>query len=83
MCELMRFLCLFQFVIVQFGGKPFSCVSLNVEQWLWCIFLGLGSLLWGQVRLQAVFVADRGFEIIIQRGEVSLNKDRCRRSWCF
>uniref|UniRef100_UPI0037E85421 plasma membrane calcium-transporting ATPase 1-like isoform X1 n=1 Tax=Semicossyphus pulcher TaxID=241346 RepID=UPI0037E85421 len=38
-----------QFVIVQFGGKPFSCVSLNLEQWLWCIFLGFGSLLWGQL----------------------------------
>ncbi|XP_013769959.1 plasma membrane calcium-transporting ATPase 1-like [Pundamilia nyererei] len=39
-----------QFIIVQFGGKPFSCVDLTLEQWLWCIFLGLGSLLWGQVR---------------------------------
>ncbi|XP_056307744.1 plasma membrane calcium-transporting ATPase 1b [Danio aesculapii] len=38
-----------QFVIVQFGGKPFSCVGLSVEQWLWCVFLGFGSLLWGQV----------------------------------
>ncbi|XP_059190974.1 plasma membrane calcium-transporting ATPase 1-like [Centropristis striata] len=38
-----------QFVIVQFGGKPFSCVPLNIEQWLWCILLGLGSLLWGQL----------------------------------
>ncbi|CAJ1055996.1 plasma membrane calcium-transporting ATPase 1-like isoform X1 [Xyrichtys novacula] len=38
-----------QFVIVQFGGKPFSCVSLNLEQWLWCIFLGMGTLLWGQL----------------------------------
>ncbi|TMS05469.1 Plasma membrane calcium-transporting ATPase 1 [Larimichthys crocea] len=36
-------------IIVQFGGKPFSCVSLTIEQWLWCIFLGLGSLLWGQL----------------------------------
>ncbi|XP_063073505.1 plasma membrane calcium-transporting ATPase 1 isoform X2 [Engraulis encrasicolus] len=38
-----------QIVIVQFGGKPFSCVGLNIEQWLWCIFLGMGCLLWGQV----------------------------------
>ncbi|NP_001038222.1 plasma membrane calcium-transporting ATPase 1 isoform X2 [Danio rerio] len=38
-----------QIVIVQFGGKPFSCVGLNIEQWLWCIFLGFGCLLWGQV----------------------------------
>ncbi|XP_067096845.1 plasma membrane calcium-transporting ATPase 3a isoform X4 [Osmerus mordax] len=38
-----------QFVIVQFGGKPFSCAPLNLEQWLWCLFVGLGELLWGQV----------------------------------
>ncbi|XP_053544040.1 plasma membrane calcium-transporting ATPase 1a isoform X3 [Ictalurus punctatus] len=38
-----------QFVIVQFGGKPFSCVALTIDQWLWCVFLGCGSLLWGQV----------------------------------
>ncbi|KAM4573219.1 plasma membrane calcium-transporting ATPase 1-like [Odontesthes bonariensis] len=38
-----------QLVIVQFGGKPFSCVRLTIEQWLWCVFLGLGSLLWGQL----------------------------------
>ncbi|XP_036376405.1 plasma membrane calcium-transporting ATPase 1-like isoform X3 [Megalops cyprinoides] len=38
-----------QIVIVQFGGKPFSCVGLTVDQWLWCIFLGMGCLLWGQV----------------------------------
>uniref|UniRef100_A0A672HG70 Calcium-transporting ATPase n=1 Tax=Salarias fasciatus TaxID=181472 RepID=A0A672HG70_SALFA len=38
-----------QIVIVQFGGKPFSCVALSIDQWLWCTFLGFGSLLWGQV----------------------------------
>uniref|UniRef100_A0A7N8WMJ9 Calcium-transporting ATPase n=1 Tax=Mastacembelus armatus TaxID=205130 RepID=A0A7N8WMJ9_9TELE len=38
-----------QIVIVQFGGKPFSCVALTIDQWLWCTFLGFGSLLWGQL----------------------------------
>ncbi|XP_061677753.1 plasma membrane calcium-transporting ATPase 1-like isoform X3 [Syngnathoides biaculeatus] len=38
-----------QVLIVQFGGKPFSCVSLSAEQWLWCILLGFGTLLWGQL----------------------------------
>ncbi|KAM3833723.1 plasma membrane calcium-transporting ATPase 1 isoform 2-T2 [Vipera latastei] len=38
-----------QIVIVQFGGKPFSCSELTVEQWLWSIFLGMGTLLWGQL----------------------------------
>ncbi|XP_058044031.1 plasma membrane calcium-transporting ATPase 1-like [Ahaetulla prasina] len=38
-----------QVIIVQFGGKPFSCTSLTPEQWLWSIFFGMGSLLWGQL----------------------------------
>ncbi|KAL0963041.1 hypothetical protein UPYG_G00348940 [Umbra pygmaea] len=38
-----------QVVIVQWGGKPFSCVGLTIDQWLWCTFLGFSSLLWGQV----------------------------------
>uniref|UniRef100_A0AAR2L0C9 Calcium-transporting ATPase n=1 Tax=Pygocentrus nattereri TaxID=42514 RepID=A0AAR2L0C9_PYGNA len=38
-----------QIAIVQFGGKPFSCSPLNVEQWLWCLFVGVGELLWGQL----------------------------------
>ncbi|XP_011844295.1 PREDICTED: plasma membrane calcium-transporting ATPase 1 isoform X1 [Mandrillus leucophaeus] len=38
-----------QIIIVQFGGKPFSCSELSIEQWLWSIFLGMGTLLWGQL----------------------------------
>ncbi|XP_037347188.1 plasma membrane calcium-transporting ATPase 2 isoform X7 [Pungitius pungitius] len=38
-----------QIVIVQFGGKPFSCQPLELEKWMWCVFLGLGELVWGQV----------------------------------
>ncbi|XP_075040057.1 plasma membrane calcium-transporting ATPase 2 isoform X16 [Mixophyes fleayi] len=38
-----------QIVIVQFGGKPFSCSPLQLDQWMWCIFLGIGELVWGQV----------------------------------
>ncbi|XP_065756606.1 plasma membrane calcium-transporting ATPase 3 isoform X11 [Phocoena phocoena] len=38
-----------QIVIVQFGGKPFSCSPLSTEQWLWCLFVGAGELVWGQV----------------------------------
>ncbi|XP_066528081.1 plasma membrane calcium-transporting ATPase 2 isoform X12 [Hoplias malabaricus] len=38
-----------QIVIVQFGGKPFSCSPLDLEKWMWCVFLGLGELVWGQV----------------------------------
>uniref|UniRef100_A0A673JUP1 Calcium-transporting ATPase n=1 Tax=Sinocyclocheilus rhinocerous TaxID=307959 RepID=A0A673JUP1_9TELE len=38
-----------QIVIVQFGGKPFSCSPLDLEKWMWCVFLGMGELVWGQV----------------------------------
>ncbi|XP_017296560.1 plasma membrane calcium-transporting ATPase 1-like isoform X4 [Kryptolebias marmoratus] len=38
-----------QIIIVQFGGKPFSCHPLAIDQWLWCVFIGVGELLWGQL----------------------------------
>ncbi|VDM30978.1 unnamed protein product [Hydatigera taeniaeformis] len=38
-----------QIIIVQFGGVALSTMPLDVEQWMWCIFFGLGTLLWGQV----------------------------------
>ncbi|XP_076589580.1 plasma membrane calcium-transporting ATPase 1-like isoform X2 [Chaetodon auriga] len=48
-CSIVLGTFLIQIVIVQFGGKPFSCVGLTIEQWLWCVFFGLSSLLWGQL----------------------------------
>ncbi|XP_004425207.1 PREDICTED: plasma membrane calcium-transporting ATPase 4 isoform X3 [Ceratotherium simum simum] len=41
------FIC--QIFIVEFGGKPFSCTQLTLSQWFWCLFIGIGELLWGQV----------------------------------
>lgn len=38
-----------QIVIVEFGGKPFSCSGLTLSQWFWCIFIGISELLWGQL----------------------------------
>lgn len=38
-----------QIIIVEFGGKPFSCSGLTLDQWFWCIFIGVGELLWGQL----------------------------------
>ncbi|KAM7054952.1 plasma membrane calcium-transporting ATPase 4 isoform 1-T4 [Molossus nigricans] len=38
-----------QIIIVEFGGKPFSCTNLTLSQWFWCLFIGTGELLWGQV----------------------------------
>ncbi|CAG5130829.1 unnamed protein product, partial [Candidula unifasciata] len=38
-----------QVIIIQFGGVAFHTSGLTAAQWLWCVFLGFGTLLWGQV----------------------------------
>merc|ERR1719412_971659 len=38
-----------QILIIQFGDIAFSTAVLNVEQWVWCIFFGVGVLLWQQI----------------------------------
>ncbi|XP_060516271.1 plasma membrane calcium-transporting ATPase 2 isoform X2 [Cylas formicarius] len=41
--------CASQVLIVQYGKMAFSTKALTLEQWLWCLFFGVGTLLWGQV----------------------------------
>ncbi|XP_040264674.1 plasma membrane calcium-transporting ATPase 1 isoform X2 [Bufo bufo] len=48
-CSIVLGTFIIQIIIVQFGGKPFSCTELTVDQWLWSVFLGMGTLLWGQL----------------------------------
>lgn len=43
------FTCISQYLIIQFGNVAFSTKSLTLEQWLWCLFFGIGTLLWGQL----------------------------------
>lgn len=38
-----------QVLIVEFGGVAFSTQPLTLDQWLWCILFGFGTLLWGQL----------------------------------
>ncbi|XP_021343203.1 plasma membrane calcium-transporting ATPase 2-like [Mizuhopecten yessoensis] len=38
-----------QIIITQFGGYAFKTKGLKLDQWLWCVFLGIGVLLWGQI----------------------------------
>lgn len=38
-----------QIVIIQYGKMAFSTKALSLEQWLWCIFFGIGTLVWGQL----------------------------------
>nr|XP_032524979.1 plasma membrane calcium-transporting ATPase 3 isoform X8 [Danaus plexippus plexippus] len=38
-----------QVVIIQFGGMAFSTAGLTIDQWLWCLFFGAGTLVWAQL----------------------------------
>jgi len=38
-----------QIIIIQWGGQAFSTSKLNVEQWIWCILFGFGTLVWQQI----------------------------------
>lgn len=38
-----------QIIIIQFGGPAFTTSPLTVEQWTWCVFLGMGTLVWQQI----------------------------------
>lgn len=38
-----------QTIIIQFGDVAMSTAALTPDQWLWCVFLGVGGLLWGQL----------------------------------
>ena len=38
-----------QALIVEFGSQVFSTSGLSADLWLWCVFLGSTSLLWGQI----------------------------------
>jgi Ca2+ transporting ATPase len=38
-----------QILIVEYGSYAFNTTSLEAEQWLWCVFFGVTSLIWGQV----------------------------------
>ena len=39
-----------QILIVNFGGIVFAVERLDWDHWMWCMFFGVGSLLWGQVK---------------------------------
>ncbi|KAL1449107.1 hypothetical protein WDU94_000340 [Cyamophila willieti] len=38
-----------QIIIVEFGGIAFATHPLSLDQWLWCIFFGFGTLVWQQI----------------------------------
>lgn len=38
-----------QVLIIQYGGVFLSCKPLDLVHWAWCLFFGLGGLVWGQV----------------------------------
>nr|BCY27127.1 plasma membrane Ca++ ATPase isoform b [Ascidia zara] len=38
-----------QILIVEVGGQAFTTTPLSLSQWLWCVFLGMFELVWGQI----------------------------------
>lgn len=38
-----------QVIIVQYGGIAFATHALTLEQWGWCLFFGIGTLVWQQI----------------------------------
>ncbi|XP_050517165.1 plasma membrane calcium-transporting ATPase 1-like [Diabrotica virgifera virgifera] len=43
--------CIAQVGIIHVGGIAFSTTSLDRDQWFWCVFFGVGTLLWTQLLL--------------------------------
>ncbi|RLU20100.1 hypothetical protein DMN91_006706 [Ooceraea biroi] len=41
--------CFSQVIIIQYGRMAFSTKALTLDQWLWCLFFGFGTLIWGQI----------------------------------
>ncbi|CAB3380994.1 Hypothetical predicted protein [Cloeon dipterum] len=38
-----------QILIIEFGSAFFSTKALSIDQWMWCLLFGVGTLLWGQL----------------------------------
>jgi len=38
-----------QIILVEFGSLAFSTAGLTFDQWMWCMFCGVSTLLWGQI----------------------------------
>ena len=38
-----------QIFLVEFGSIVFSCHPLHISEWMWCMFFGVGSLVWQQI----------------------------------
>nr|BCY27123.1 plasma membrane Ca++ ATPase isoform b [Ascidia ahodori] len=48
-CSILIGTLVLQILIVEVGGQAFTTTPLSLSQWLWCIFLGLFELVWGQI----------------------------------
>lgn len=39
-----------QILIVNFGSIVFNVTMIDFDHWVWCLLIGFGVLIWGQVR---------------------------------
>ncbi|XP_040091691.1 plasma membrane calcium-transporting ATPase 4-like [Oryx dammah] len=51
-----------QIIIVEFGGKLFSCTNLTLSQWLCCLLIGIGELFGGQVGTDTAFLRSHSWQ---------------------
>jgi Ca2+ transporting ATPase len=38
-----------QVILIEFGSLAFSTAGLTFDQWMWCLFFGVSTLIWGQI----------------------------------
>ncbi|CAF0846707.1 unnamed protein product [Brachionus calyciflorus] len=75
-----------QILIVNFGGIIFAVERLELDQWMWCMALGFGSLIWGQVittiptsavkKFAAIFKGKKPEEIPLMDLEEEIDQDQ-------
>lgn len=55
-----------QIVIVTYGGFVFQTKALSVSQWLWCLFFGVGTMIWAQITRVFFMYGKRNFKCKFQ-----------------
>jgi magnesium-transporting ATPase (P-type) len=62
-----------QILIVEFGGIAASTTGLETSLWMWCIFFGVGTLLWGQILMSFELPEPK---IVVDKEPSSLSLER-------
>jgi Ca2+ transporting ATPase len=55
-----------QIIIVTFGGFVFQTKALSVAQWMWCLFFGVGTMIWAQFTRLVYMYGKKNFKCKFQ-----------------